>query len=302
MQLDGSGDGVTSRREVERLASLLEGPSLTRSEARLLVAVVRLGSATHNQLTDLTGISRSNLYPALEALRAKRLVERRPGYAAVWESSGVDRVMARVRELELERLASDQDNTNSRLDQATDFLADLLAEADTGGPALAVTSYATAGPIYEETLPSTRDEILVFNRGPYPADLAVHEGIIDALARGVKARAVWQKSELAGRAAAVREIADAYDAAGVEQRVIDELPISLAILDQTLALMALPGEEGGDIAYPTAAVCRHPGLAQVLAAGFQQYWDKATPYRSGQADRGRATTQLTQAIPHANAE
>jgi DNA-binding transcriptional ArsR family regulator len=80
---------------VEQLRALLEGFSLTGYEARVLAALVRLRQATAKQLSARTGISQPNVYPALDSLATKNLVQRRPGSTVTWLSPGAEEVVTR---------------------------------------------------------------------------------------------------------------------------------------------------------------------------------------------------------------
>lgn len=63
---------------MESLRRELEGLGLPPYQARVLAALLQLGTANSNELARLSGIPRTSTYPVMEALAAQDLVERLP--------------------------------------------------------------------------------------------------------------------------------------------------------------------------------------------------------------------------------
>jgi len=264
---------------MDKLRALYESFSLSNYEARLLAALVRLGWGTANQLAQVTGIYRPNVYPALEALTTKNLATRRPDSRGTWMCPAAEDIVARLRSEEAKRLADAQQSLSQRTVEARALTESLASSGQAGSPPLSIMEEARLGFLYEEAMPSVREEILVFNRGPFAGDLEVDPGVLSALDRGVKARAIYQGFELDDPGAdELRSTAEAYVSAGVEARVAPSLPVALAVLDRTLALLNVPGGDGGDVAYVTNVVVQSPGLAGLLADAFDHVWDRSQPF------------------------
>src|SRR3954447_9747489 len=62
--------------DLATLHEQLEQMGLSPSEARILVALQRVGTATAPQLARLSGVARTNAYTVIEALVARRLATR----------------------------------------------------------------------------------------------------------------------------------------------------------------------------------------------------------------------------------
>ena len=108
------------RRELQELG-------LRPYEARVLLALLRAGSANSAQLAELSGVPRTSTYQVMEALTEQGLAERVPTHGpAVWTCQGWEAVVDVLDAAEEERLRQHHART-SRLRQA-------LAEALPGKP------------------------------------------------------------------------------------------------------------------------------------------------------------------------
>jgi len=275
--------------KAERLQMLLEALSLTGSEARTLLALLRFGSATMSQLSQATGIGRSNLYPVLESLQARSVAQRLSGRYAVWHSPGPAEVLAILEVAEAAEAAraaaareAFQRAEEARAATARELFQQRLAEARTELTQLSGTSNETAEVIvigddarlavlYQEAMATVEGEILVFNRGPYPGEVEPSPQVMESVARGVRARALYQSAELDD--AALRHCADVYARAGVEQRVVDALPVSMAVLGDQLVLLCLPRDEDPfGLDTHSAMVCNR-GMVQLVVTAFERLWN-----------------------------
>lgn len=286
---------------IDELSQCFEGFALTGNEARVLAALVYLQMATPTQLAQATGINRPNLYPLLESLREKGLAEQLDGSRSTWVAPAPEEALERLEAAEEQRLDKAREALRQRTARTKQLLTAGPARIRGGRPALSLVEEARCALIYEEAMGWVREEILVFNRGPYPGELEVDPLVLAALARGVRARAIWQEFEMKGQdSEPVRRMAEVYARAGADSRVIPALPVSLAILDRRVALLNVPNEQTPDIAYPTNLVCENTALVDMLLGGFEHIWSQATPYappsvrssisRSRSAERAASAT------------
>lgn len=277
-----------SATDMAELCALFETFSIGSRESKVLAGLVHLGWATPMQLSRLTGISRPTVYPVLESLTFQNLVARKPDSRGTWICPEVDELLARLRSSEARRLDEAQESLSRRTSQAQAFMARLAGSGDSGPPTLSLVEEARLVHMYEEAMAWVRTEILVFNRGPYTGDIVVSPAVLSAVERGVKARALYQAFELAGPDCELRAVVEVYAAAGVELRVAESLPVSLAVLDRTLALMKVPESEDSDLAYLGSVVVHNPGVAGLLADSFDSLWPRSKPY-AAHAKRSRRT-------------
>ncbi|MFE9694081.1 helix-turn-helix domain-containing protein [Micromonospora sp. NPDC005806] len=122
-----------------------------------------------------------------------------------------------------------------------------------------------------------RDEVLWFCRAN-PLAMLGQDNVeeFDALARGVRYRAIYER-ELLLEPGGLEDIERGVRA-GEQARVVDRLPVRLAIVDGRTAICPLvPDRDGGE---PSAAVIGRSQLLDALLALFESYWRIATPVRS----------------------
>lgn len=274
----GADANLLAPATVESLRRELEELGLGAYEARVMLALLQLGSASPGQLARLSDVPRTSTYQVLDELAGKGLAERVPGGSpAVWTSRGPETVLERLEAAQEERLRDHR----ARSSRVRDMLADMLAESP--APSLpyvqVIHEPARVAPIYLEILESAREEILVFNRPPYSWQRGTpNRVIVDAVGR-VQARVLYQAVQVddpSGRS--WRQEMEAYHAAGAEARVVDELPLKLAIVDRRLALLTIEDPLLPHVGFPTTLLVEHPAFAAVQADSFNLRWAQARPY------------------------
>ena len=272
-QRDAAPLAIDDRRPAaaEELAKEFEELGLSPYEARSLLTLLRLGSANSLQLARSSGVPRTSTYQILESLEEKHLVERLPVQGpAVWASPGRDEVIARLDALQEERLRQ------HRLREAR--VQQLLAKAfpdepDAPLPPVHLINGATqVRRRFEQLWAEATTEVLAFSRPPYSSRSGeVLAPVVDAVARGVRARALYQAIQVSDPAAeGFRQEVAAYVEAGVEARIVDQLPLKLVIFDRQTTLLAITGRNGG--AYPANLVVDDDGFASLHAEVFEATW------------------------------
>lgn len=255
----------------------LEELGLSSNEARVLLVLLQLGSASGPELAKASAVPRTSVYPVLDSLRAKHLTEPLPGRSAVWVSPGPEEVLNRLYAAQEERLRS----LAATAALAREALAELVPE---GPPPSMPQVHLIHGAAqlkrtYDRLLDEARSEVLTLSRPPYswtPGEINPH--ILSALARIERGRAIY---EAAGFAAAVAEGFGpehaAYVAAGLEARMLDHVPVKLVVFDRARALVGLVGPTLPEGAYPSHLLVDEPGYATIMALAFEHLWDQAQP-------------------------
>jgi sugar-specific transcriptional regulator TrmB len=267
-----------SAATLEALRRELEELGLGAYEARVLLALLRLGSASPGQLARQADVPRTSTYQVLEELAGKGLAERVPGGSpAVWTSRGPDAVLERLEALQEDRLRE----YRARSRHVRDRLHEALAQAP--APSLpyaqVIHDPSRVKPLYLEMLSSAQEEVLVFNRPPYSWDLGTPDPVIVRTAGLVRTRVLYQAVQVDDpNGEAWRQEMQAYHAAGVEARVVDELPMKLAIVDRRVALLTLEDPVLPNVGFPTSLLVEHPAFASVQADSFDLRWSTARPY------------------------
>jgi hypothetical protein len=122
-------------------------------------------------------------------------------------------------------------------------------------------------------------EILVFTKPPYAIPPAENvEGLRlleNKIARSVYERTIFDRSE---HVEAVRR----FIANGEQARVVDRLPIKLAILDERVAVFQMQDPIAGSEGL-TIMIVEHPSLAELLKIAFEAVWASATDFEDAAA-------------------
>ncbi|MEJ7764823.1 MAG: helix-turn-helix domain-containing protein, partial [Acidimicrobiales bacterium] len=169
----------------------MEGFSLSPSEAKALVAMMRLGSATPVQLAPVTGIDRTNLYRLLENLQHRKLIRKSPGRNSVWVAADRKEIVLRLRQRVQERNRAD----HVALERLEGVLEHVPVAQDRAVAVVQVTDEVSNAYRYYDAVSVVTSELLVFNRGPYVGEMMMDPAVSAALARGVKSSALWQHHE-----------------------------------------------------------------------------------------------------------
>lgn len=283
IERSASGSGV-AHPLLARLQPVFEELGLNGYQARVLLALLQVGSATAVQLARLSGVPRTSVYPVLNELEAKRLISQVAGKSTSWVSPGEEVVLDRLYAEHKARFS----NLEDRIEGARQMLAELAFPTATAAmPYVHVIHSAPQSRLaFEQALSATTSELLMFTRPPWSWPKGSgNETVLGTLARGVKARALYQASDLADpHGASARAELDAYHSAGTSGRVLEELPMKLAIFDRQVALLALSDPKLADVGFPTSLLVEHPGYAALQAVAFDQLWSDAQPYDGFVAD------------------
>jgi len=276
----------------EVLQGVLEQWGLSGHQARTLTTLVQVGSATSGELSRLTDIGRTSIYPVLEELRTKRLAEPLPGNGvACWTSPGREEILSRLKMAEEERLRERRAWIDRRMEDTREAM-DALDPAGPSGSAPYVHRIRDAAQVtrvYEQVLRTTRSEVLCLSRPPYAYAGGPNRTLLEALSRGVSFRVVFDRAHFGTdpAVAAYREATEVYIEAGLQARLVDELPIKLLIFDQRVVQIALTHPARADAGLPVFLLVEHPGYAAVQAEAFEQFWRRAQPF-PGRGEREEA--------------
>lgn len=282
--LSADGTATTATEAVpEALWQAFVTLGLLPYEARVLVGLLRLGAATVPELVPICGVPRTSIYVVLDAMAARGLVERVPGEgSARWSTPGRDQVLNMLHAAEADRLRQHQERT----EQTRELLAQTLPEvAKPGMPFVHILHGAPkVQRTYNRILREARHELVMFTRSPY-ASGRVNPVVLDTLARGVRARVLYEEPGLDDPSA--QEWLSAYHEAGVQARVVPDLPMKLVVVDASVALLAMVDPGGGD--YPTTLHIEHPGFAATQELMFDCLWEGARPYEPGAEETAAGT-------------
>jgi sugar-specific transcriptional regulator TrmB len=251
-------------RSIRDLTSL----GLTTYEARAYAALLGRDSFTAAQVARQAELPRQRIYDVLGSLVEKGLASSRPGtvvkYAAV------------APELAVERLVEAHRRDLADLERGAETIIAELAPLYRSGqahtdPLEYIEVLRDAGAINErfaELQAGVKREILVFTKPPYATPPQENvEGL--EVTRTHRARSVYEMSAFDDPMiiTGIRRFIDA----GEEARFVEQLPLKLVIIDETIVMFGMqdPVGSGRDL---TIMVVEHPSLATLLKTSFDATW------------------------------
>jgi len=257
---------------------------LDEAQQRVHEALVVAGSATVQDLGREVGLSEKAVTSALQGLRECGLAESLVGPGKRWAASPPEpaldalvhehqQALARVR-AHAQQLAA-QARHRSERQRPEELVA--IAEGQE-----ATTAH------FEQLQRAALHQVLVFDRPPYPETAGTEPNALEAerMAEGIAYRAVYDLSVLQDPGTFARVQADL--ATGEQARVLEGVPLKLAIADRSMALLPLSGDSDGDGSTTSVLVIRSSVLLDSLVALFEALWVRAVPLRLGQ-DHVQAT-------------
>ncbi|HET7489644.1 MAG TPA: helix-turn-helix domain-containing protein [Acidimicrobiales bacterium] len=260
---DDSAEGGSRRTLLpESLVADFEALGLGAYEARVLLTLLHVESATSADLARRSGVPRTSIYQVVDALTERGLALRVPaGGPARWCSPGRDEVLDRIYRVEEDRLRTQR----ARLGRIREVLSDAFPEAT--GTVLAyahvVHGAAQLRALHDHLLETVTSELLVMQQAPSSSEEPANPLVLAALGRGVDHQILCQGDGWG---------LTAYLAAGARARLVPTLPMAMVVADRAAVLLSVDG--AGQAA---TLFVEHPGFAAVQATGFERLWETARP-------------------------
>lgn len=277
----------------------LEKWGLPAAEAQAYLALIRNGSLAASGIASAIGTPRTSVYPVLESLLQKGLVEAGAGvgsrYTAIRPKEALPSFMVREREelLQRDRITANLIKQLEALAQPSEANGDIEQIQVIRDPRVATDRF-------ERLQLEAEREIDLFVKYPI---FNVHEGnpgLSKAVARGVRYRTVYEQAIL--DAPEIKPYLATWIEVGEEARAYDgELPHKLAIFDRQNILLPLvtPGRAARTLCI------RHPQLGASLRLLFDSFWNASKPLANPREKKisrsrrknGTSSNQISSLVP-----
>ena len=254
------------RRFWQRLQSM----GLNAYESRSYLVLVGHPRFKALELATRAHVPRQKIYEVLDSLVEKGFAqviqEKTKLFSAVSPEEAIPSYMAR-RAQALEHQLAEQNQAAAGM---VDELMSAYSEGQGGRGTLdylrIVNDPGQVASQFRKMLGEAREEYLEFSRPPYAVDVLDAESVIQARARGVSCRMLVEHGH--------ENFLAEYQAAGVEVRQIEKVPMKLALLDARQGLIALLDPV---ITKPswTSVIFNHHGMAEAMKGLFEDYWRRA---------------------------
>lgn len=217
-------------------------------------------------------VPRQKIYEVLDSLVergfAQVVQEKTKLFSAVEPSLAIPGYLGRRRQV-LEQELTDSGRAGTAL---IDDLNTLYSEGQGGRGTLdflrIVTEPAQTAAEFRRMLEEVGHSYLEFSRPPYAVDPLHEKLVMQASAKGVACRLLMEPGALDEEH---RQRVSEYEAAGVEVRIADSLPMKMAVFDGEKGLIALLDPVITRPAW-TALVFRHEGMGEAMKGLFEEHW------------------------------
>ncbi len=247
---------------------------IPRRESEVYLALLQKREFTAPEIAKITTVSRTKAYEVLQNLVKKGLCNE--SYR-----NGTKVFKAINPKIVLDNLSSEYDKKRKTLEELNKSLEEIYRNTKTFNDPLEYIEVLTEiGQIKERWLmiqENAKTEELVFNKGPYsipPEDNIEYEN--ELLVRNVVCKGLYEYDNSMDESSKVNFISmmEHYSRMGEEVRVINKLPMKLAIIDQRVTMLALndPVSLTPSI---TTMIITHPSFAIAQKEVFNSYWQKA---------------------------
>jgi sugar-specific transcriptional regulator TrmB len=263
-------------QDFRRFWQRLQSMGLNAYEARSYLVLVGHPRFKALELAARAHVPRQKIYEVLDSLVEKGFAqviqEKTKLFFAVPPDEALPSYLGRRRQ-SLEQELADQSRS------AEGMIHELMTAYAEGQGGAATLDYlrivGDPGQIaaqFRRMLGDAKIEYLEFSRPPYAVDPLDAELVIRARAHGVSCRIIVEHGTL--DPAHEKFLAD-YQAAGVEVRQIEKVPMKLALFDGRIGLIALLDPVITKPAW-TSIVFEHEGMAEAMKGLFEDYWRRAS--------------------------
>jgi sugar-specific transcriptional regulator TrmB len=245
-------------------------------EAKCYLALFEKESLSVGEISSLAGVPRANIYGIMQKLLAKGLCVSLPG--------GIKKYSASDPGIFRNELINSLDESKRTIDGLTTELASLYETSRGNGGSLGYIEILKNHEqihrkFIELTEESTR-EILVLSKSSNIRHYSPEKGLdvrLNTFKRGVHVKCVYELWHDENDNKLMFEEVELFVKAGEESRVIDNLPMQLAIFDSKITMFTLYDLDPGK-SLSTVQVIEHPAMAQGLKLMFESVWERAEDF------------------------
>ena len=261
--------------------SKLNQIGLPNREAEIYLALLQKYEFTAPELTKLTNVTRSKIYELLQNLIHKGACSEsykdgQKVYRAIEPKLAIQNIISkRKNELELEIAQMNQ----AGISIENELVALHENGADIDEPLNYIEILTDKEQIRERWLSIQRNakkEIFAFTKPPYTANLIDNvEDETGIITNNVKVRGIYEYKDLNSEEISnLIKMIEMFEKIGEEARIIKELPMKLAVIDETITMLALKDRISLKPSI-TTVVINHPDFATAQKEVFESYWEKS---------------------------
>jgi len=254
---------------------------LTEYESKCYLAMLRKQSSTASELAKLSGIPRTRVYDVLERLAQSGMCVELLGRERKFQAVPPEVALQRL----LDHQKAEFDSKEKLIQTLTSSLAEIYRKGSLNNDPLdyieLLRDPQQVARRVMQLVAGAEREILVFVKPPFSNPKKElekqNEESIEAAQRNVDCRAIYEIPSDPQEVAWMLGLIDRSARAGEKSRVIETLPLKMAIVDECKVVFAME-DYHKTRSYQTSLLIEHHALAKGLKMLFETLWEKARDY------------------------
>lgn len=263
--------GVIKVKKLKKAEKLIIELGLPVREAKVYTTLFQKREFTAVEIQQLTDIPSTKVYDVLRQLIGKGMCkEKKVGRHKKYEAVNPETVFSQIQD--------DFEEKKNIAKSASTILSSIFEEREEeDNPLDYIEVLKDKNQIHSRWVEYQRNvkkEILAFTKAPYTHS-SFNDNIDDefnALRKGVTIRSIYEYKDMTDKD---REtIISSWIASGEEARIVEELPVKMAIFDERITMISLNDPISLKPSLTTMIV-NHPSFAKTMKYIFNSIWEKA---------------------------
>lgn len=261
---------------IEKLQKL----GLSKRESEVYIALLTKKEFTAPEIGKITSVSRNKSYEVLQSLVKKKLCTQK-------YKDGTKIFIGIRPDIALQNIISGYEkDLKEKKDFTADFSKELMklhtANKHSSSSLDYIEVFTDIGQVkerWENIERNTKKELLVFTKPPYSVSLEDTLKIAGEVKKNkITVKSIYEFKSLKNieEANNLLKMIDIYKKMGEEAKIIEELPMKLAVSDNNITVFVLDDKITVQPSMTTIIV-EHPGFAIALKKVFDSYWKDALP-------------------------
>jgi sugar-specific transcriptional regulator TrmB len=262
------------------LIDKLQKLGLSKRESEVYIALLTKKEFTAPEIGKITSVSRNKSYEVLQSLVKKNLcTETYKNGTKVFSGIKPDIALQNI-------ISAYENELNEKKELSDQFREELMkihSEKQQGSGSLDyIEVFTDIGQVrdrWESIERNTQKELLVFTKPPYSVSLEETLPVAEEVkTKKITIKSIYEFSTLKSyeEVNELLRMIDIYKKMGEEARIIEELPMKLAISDNNTTIFVLNDKISVQPSMTTMIV-EHPAFAVALKKVFDGYWKEAMP-------------------------
>ncbi len=254
-------------------------------EAKGYLAMMKSKSLTATQISVVSGIPRTKVYDVTESLMKKGLCSLIPGKINKYKATEFDVAVDNLLGANQRNFVEREEQIRKASGNLRERLAEIYREAsDIIDPLEYIEILKDPNLIlrrFIQLVENATEEVLVFSKGPYITKEDTNDDQINQRMgisrKGIRGRCIYEIPADEDKREWFFNAIEKTVKSGEEARVIDELPMKMAIFESRIVFLALEDPISGRLSF-TTQIIEHRSLAKGLTILFETLWAQAEDY------------------------